>query len=150
MASNYFYRYLLNPVMRGLLRSPLHGPLSKNIAILHFTGRKSGRALSTPLSYMREDDTVRLLSNQTTAWWKNFRGGPVAVEIEIGRQRHPGQASLLEGESDALRDGIVRFINAVPRDAAVYGLKLDSNKQLPPESLDGMLDELVLVEIALE
>jgi hypothetical protein len=47
-SSNKFYRYILNPVMRCLLRSPLHGITSHNIGISHFTGRKSGRKLNTP------------------------------------------------------------------------------------------------------
>ena len=50
-ASNRFYRYFLNPVMRSLLRSPLHGVTSHNIGIVYFSGRKSGRKLSTPLGY---------------------------------------------------------------------------------------------------
>ena len=74
-SSNSFYRYFLNPVMRGLLRSPLHGIASHNNGIVHFSGRKSGRKLSTPLSYTREGNIVRLLSNQSTRWWLNFRGG---------------------------------------------------------------------------
>ena len=53
-----FYRYILNPGMRLLLRSPLHGITSRNVGILHFTGRSSGRALSTPLSYTREGDDI--------------------------------------------------------------------------------------------
>jgi hypothetical protein len=42
-SGNNFYRYFLNPVMRSLLRSPLHGITSHNIGIVHFTGRKSGQ-----------------------------------------------------------------------------------------------------------
>jgi hypothetical protein len=53
-SGNNFYRYFLNPVMRSLLRSPLHGITSNNIGIVHYTGRKSGRKLNTPLSYTRE------------------------------------------------------------------------------------------------
>ena len=37
-ASHYFYRYLLNPVMRGLLRSPAHRLTSHNIAICSLHG----------------------------------------------------------------------------------------------------------------
>jgi len=48
--SNSFYRYILNPVMRSLIRLPLHGITSHNIGIVHFSGRKNGRKLSTPLS----------------------------------------------------------------------------------------------------
>jgi hypothetical protein len=39
---NWLYR-VANPVVKMLLRSPLHGIASGNIALLHFRGRKSGR-----------------------------------------------------------------------------------------------------------
>ena len=147
-SGNSFYRYFLNPVMRGLLRSPFHGITSHNIGILYFTGRKSGRKLSTPLSYTREGNTVRLLSNQSTRWWLNFREG-AKVEMEIARQRHSGTAILLEGDSEALRTGVRRFIRALPRDAKVYGLKLDANGEVVESSLADIAEQLILVEIQL-
>lgn len=149
-SSNRFYRYFLNPLMRSLLRSPLHGITSQNIGIVHFTGRKSGRKLSTPLSYTREGNTVRLLSNHSTRWWLNFRGDGVKVEMEIARRRYPGTAILLEGDSEALREGVRRFIRALPRDAKVYGLELDSNRDVVETSLAAIADQLILVEIRLD
>ena len=149
-SSNNFYRYFLNPIMRGLLRSPLHRVTSHNIGIVHFTGRKSGRKLSTPLSYTREGNIVHLLSNQSTRWWVNFRGDGVKVEMEIARKRYPGTARLLEGDNEALREGVRRFIRALPRDAKVYGLKLDANGEVVDTSLDAVADQLILVEIQLE
>jgi hypothetical protein len=149
-SGNGFYRYFLNPVMRSLLRSPFHGITSHNIGIVHFTGRKSGRKLNTPLSYTREGNVVRLLSNHSTRWWLNFRGEGVRVEMEIARQRHPGTAVLLEGDSEALRDGVRRFIRALPRDAKVYGLALDANREVVESSLAKIADDLVLVEIRLD
>ncbi len=145
-----FYKYLVNPVIRGLLRSPLHGLVSGNIAILHFTGRKSGRALSTPLSYTREGQTVRLLSSQNTRWWHNFRGADAPVSLDLAGERHQGTAHLLEGDSEALREGVTRFLTLLPRDAKVYGIKLDKNKQPVPDSLAEAAPRLILVEIALE
>ena len=149
-ASNIFYRYFLNPAMRGLLRSPLHGITSHNIGIVHFWGRKSGRKLSTPLSYTREGNIVRLLSNQSTRWWLNFRGDGVKVEMEIARQRYPGTAKLLEGDSEELREGVRRFIRALPRDAKVYALKLDANGAVVETSLAAIAKQLILVEIQLD
>ncbi len=149
-SGNQFYTYFLNPVMRGLLRSPFHGITSHNIGIVHFTGRKSGRKLSTPLSYTREGNTVRLLSNHNTRWWLNFRGEGVRVEMEIARQNLPGTARLLEGDSEALREGVRRFIRALPRDARVYGLKLDGHGEVIEESLAAIAADLVLVEIQLD
>lgn len=145
-----FYRYLLNPAMRALLRSPLHGITSENIAILHFRGQKSGRKLDTPLSYTREGDIVRLLSSIDTRWWRNLRGEGVQVEIDVARQRLPGSATVLEGDSEALREGVRRFITALPRDAKVYGLELDQQGNLTESSLASVAPRLVLVEINLQ
>ena len=149
-SSNKFYRYFLNPVMRCLLSSPLHGITSHNIGIVHFTGRKSARKLNTPLSYTREGNIVRLLSNHSTRWWLNFRGEGVKVEMEIARQRYPGTAVLLEGDSEALREGVRRFIRALPRDAKVYGLKLAADGEVVEASLTTIAGQLILVEIRLD
>lgn len=149
-SGNGFYRYFLNPVMRSLLRSPLHGVTSDNICIVHFTGRKSGRKLNTPLSYTREGNVVRLLSNHSTRWWMNFRGDGVRIEIEIARERHAGTAVLLEGDSEALREGVRRFIRALPRDAKVYGLELDAHGEVVETSLAAIAEQLILVEIQLD
>ncbi len=146
----FFYKYLLNPVMRLLLRSPLHGITSHNIAVLHFTGRTSGRERNTPLSYTREGDLVRLLTSEDTRWWRNFRGEEDSVEIELGRKRYEGVAVLLEEDSEELREGVRSFIKALPRDAKVYGLQLSEDGQLEESSLAAIAQRLVLVEIHLK
>ncbi len=145
-----FYRYLLNPIARCLLRSPLHGVASRNIAILHFTGRKSGRALNTPLSYTREGHRVRLLSSTNTGWWKNFRDGDCPVTLEIAGEQLPGIARLYEGDSPALREGVTAFLAALPRDAVVYGVKLDADRMPLADSLAAAAPRLVLVEVLLD
>jgi len=149
-AELFLYKYLLNPVMRGLLRSPMHRLASGNIAILHFKGRHSGRWINTPLSYMRDGDTVRLLSNRQTRWWLNLRDNPTEVKLEIQGVRYRGYATLHDRGGELALAGIRKFIAAVPRDAKVYGLQLDSNQRLLEASLADKLPELILVEIALE
>ena len=81
-----------NPVMKALLRSPLHGLVSKNIALLHFRGRKSGRDFVTPLSYVRQGHSVWLLSAHSTRWWMNLREKGTPVSLEIARETLAGQA----------------------------------------------------------
>jgi deazaflavin-dependent oxidoreductase (nitroreductase family) len=148
--SHAFYNCLVNPVMRALLRSPIHAVVSRNIAILHYQGRRSGRSFDTPLSYVREGDTVLLLSSQNTGWWKNFRDGASAVEVEIGGERHAGTAVLHEGDTESLQDGVRRFLTALPRDAIVYGVKLDKSKRPVESSIAATAPRLVVVEISLE
>ena len=140
----------LNPVMTALLRSPLHGITSNNIALLHFRGRKSGREFVTPLSYTRDGDTIRFMSAHSTRWWMNLRGEPAPVSIEIARETVTGKARLLDGDSEQLREGVRRFLAALPRDAKVYGIKLDESRRPVEESLAKAAPELVFVEVELD
>jgi hypothetical protein len=140
----------LNPPMRALLRSPMHGVASRNLAILDYRGRKSGRRFSTPLSFVREGSVVRFLSSHNTRWWMNFKDGPTPVEIEIARTTVSGTARLLDSDSDALRNGVRRFLTALPRDAAIYGIGLDSNRKPRESDIEKKANHVVLVEVELD
>jgi hypothetical protein len=71
---------LWNPFMRVILRSPVHWPLSRWFAVLAWTGRKSGRRYSTPVSYVLEGNTAYVTTGDR--WWRNLTGGaPVAMSV---------------------------------------------------------------------
>lgn len=139
----------LNPVMIALLRSPIHGIASANLCIFSYRGRRTGKSYSTPLSFMREGSIVRLLSSHNTRWWNNFLDGPADVDIEIGRTTFYGKAQTTVEDSEAFRNGVRTFLTAVPRDARVYGIKLDSNRKPREEDIARAAGHVVLVEIEL-
>ena len=139
----------LNPIVTGLLRSPIHGIASASLCVFSYRGRRSGKAYSTPLSFMREGSTVRLLSSHNTRWWNNFLDGSVDVEIEIARETYRGKATTTVEDSVAFRDGVRAFLTAVPRDARVYGIKLDSGRKPREEDIASAAGHVVLVEIGL-
>jgi hypothetical protein len=139
----------LNPVVRGLLQSPLHGIASANLCVFSYRGRRSGRSFATPLSFMREGSLVRLLSSKNTRWWNNFLDGPVDVEIEIARKTYRAKARTIIEDSEAFRDGVRAFLTAVPRDAKVYGIKLDANRKPREEDIARAGGHVVLVEVEL-
>jgi hypothetical protein len=141
---------VLNPVMKTVLRSPLHRMASRTIALLRFRGRTSGREFVTPLSYVRDDQTVWFLSAHSTNWWKNFREGDVPVSIEIARKTVNGTARLWDGDTDELREHVSRYLCALPRDAKIYGIKLDQNKVPIEASLVKAAPTLVMVQVELE
>jgi len=92
----------INPLVSALLRSPAHRLLSGRVLLLTVTGRTSGRAYTFPVGYVREGDTLTILSGRH-AWWKNLRGGaPVAVLLE-GRRR-TGRAAVLEDRAAVLSE----------------------------------------------
>lgn len=112
---------LMNPVMRAVLGSPLHWPLSRWFMILAWTGRKSGKRYSTPVSYVREDDTTWVTTGDR--WWRNLEGGaPVAVRIS-GRWREGSGAPLTDrDESQREHDRLFRahpwfrWLSGIPGD----------------------------------
>lgn len=68
------------PAQNAALRDQLSRSNELNITV---TGRKSGRAISIPIWFVFEDDTLYLLPVQgsDTQWYKNVRDQPV---IRIG------------------------------------------------------------------
>jgi hypothetical protein len=80
----------VNPLLKSLLRTPLAGPMRKQLMVLSFTGRKSGNQYSIPVSAHIIDDQLYALAG--TAWTKNFRGGRPAEVL------HNGKTTKMTGE----------------------------------------------------
>jgi hypothetical protein len=91
---------IVNPTMKALLHSPLHGLLSGALMTLRFSGQKSGRQYTIPVGYMEEGSKLYLFSH--AAWANNFiAGAPVTVRLR-GQQRH-GTARIVEDSTVILR-----------------------------------------------
>lgn len=74
----------LNPLVRGLLSSPLHRPLSGRLALITVTGRKSGTVYTIPVLYKRSGDKVEIPIEwpDRKRWWRNLRGGaPIKLRL---------------------------------------------------------------------
>jgi hypothetical protein len=81
----------LNPVIRGLLRSPAHGLVSSRLIVLSVTGRKSGRIFSFPTLYKRDGErlTIPIEWPEHKLWWRNLRQ-PAPVEVRLRGARRTG------------------------------------------------------------
>jgi hypothetical protein len=83
-----------NPAMRPLLDSRVHWPLSRWFAVLGWRGRKTGRRYSTPVSYVRDGNTVFVTTGDK--WWRNLEGGaPVTLRL-AGRSRQGKAEPILD------------------------------------------------------
>lgn len=100
---------IVNPVIRRLVTSPLGSRMPPALAVLDFTGRKSGRRLLVPVG-VHEVATGRVVFTEA-AWGRNFLGGRDVV-VQRGRDRRPWRGVLVEDPhavADALDDAIQRY-----------------------------------------
>src|ERR1700744_2301850 len=81
---------IVNPLLRFLLRTPLAGAAGKQLMVLSFTGRKTGKPYSIPLSAHVIDDQLYALSGSPGS--RSFRAGaPVQVVYD-------GKTTAMRGE----------------------------------------------------
>jgi hypothetical protein len=86
---------VVNPVLRALLRSPLHRLAAKNLMLVTMTGRKSGRTITVPVGRHEWTDGTLVLA-AAGGWRHNLRGG-ADVRVTLDGKERPGR---FEPESD--------------------------------------------------
>ncbi len=115
---------ILNKTMKFILRSPLHGMISKYLLLITFTGRKSGKTYTTPVSYSREDGQVTIFTHAN--WWKNLRGGaPISLRLR-GREIQ-GVAEPIAEDKQAVAAALTAHLRKSPFDAKFYDVTMDEH-----------------------
>lgn len=86
---------IVNPLLRALLRSPLHRLLSARLMLISVRGRKTGRVYTVPVG--RHESGGMFLVSAKGSWRHNLRGGASVTLTVDGRER----AAYAELEEDA-------------------------------------------------
>jgi F420H(2)-dependent quinone reductase len=84
---------VVNPVLRTLLRSPLHKLLGRRLILVSVDGRKTGRAYTVPVGRHQMEGVFVVSASGT--WRHNLRGGASVRVVVDGRERS-GYAELEE------------------------------------------------------
>jgi F420H(2)-dependent quinone reductase len=85
---------VFNAGVAALVRSPRWGRLAgRGIVLITYTGRRSGRTFTIPVSHRRKGDelTIGVEFPDAKNWWRNFlgEGGPVSVRLDgVDRAGH--------------------------------------------------------------
>ena len=95
-----FMNRVVNPVVRALLRSPLHRLLSGGVLLLTITGRRTGRPYALPAQYRRRGDQVAIVPGIAgrKTWWRNLDGG-APVRLRIRGEVFTGEGEVLTGDA---------------------------------------------------
>ena len=136
----------VNQAMKLVLRSPVHGMVSKSILLITFTGRKSGKTYTTPVSYSQHDDQVTIFTH--AGWWKNLRSeAPVTLRIQ-GRELQ-GLAQPVAEDKQAIAAGLAAHLREVPFDAKYYGVSLDEYRNPRAEEIEKAVQTMVMISVRL-
>jgi hypothetical protein len=103
---------VVNPILKLVLHTPFAGPARHQLMVVDFTGRKSGRHYSIPLSAHLIDGVLYALTG--AVWKNNFRGGATATVL------HDGKTTKMRGELIADKAHVV---DLYLRCVEAYGVK---------------------------
>jgi hypothetical protein len=86
---------LFNAPVAALANSRRFSPLvNRNIAMLTYSGRRSGRQFTIPVGYRRTGTQVEIGVNMPEAknWWRNFLGEGKPLTLRLDGTEHAGHA----------------------------------------------------------
>jgi deazaflavin-dependent oxidoreductase (nitroreductase family) len=138
--------HVVNQAMKLVLRSPVHGMVSKTILLITFTGRKSGKAYTTPVSYSQHDSQAYIFTH--AVWWKNLHSG-TPVTLRLRGREFQGLAEPVAEDKQAIAAGLTAHLRKVPSDATFCGVTFDDHKAPRGEEVENAVQTVVMIRVRL-
>ncbi len=134
-----------NSVMKWALTTPgLQGLVGQRVALLSFTGRKTGKLYTIPVSYDRHDDVATIITKRQRKWWHNFES-PIEVELRLAGLVYTGKAEIETDDAETL-EFMTGYLFRRPVDAKAYGLAKDERTK---EKIAQIIPHIVVIHVAL-
>jgi len=134
-----------NPMTIWLLKSPLHGMISKGVMLVSVTGCKSGRTITTPTNFLRDGNTLWVISWRERTWWRNLRGG-ADVRVLLAGKSMEGRGQVIE-EQKAVAQGLFEYYSKVPLVAKYVQIGLDTVGKPVDADCESAAQKMVVVRI---
>ena len=141
---------VVNPVIKVLLRSPLHRPFSRHLMLLAFRGRKTGKTYEVVVGRHELDGALLVPTGTTGRRWRlNFRGG-TSVEVTLEGRRQRGWGELVEEPDEVARVHQLLLDRVGLKNARRLGLRVNVDREPTDEELKVPLAGRGVVRIELE
>lgn len=117
---------IANPIVRGLLQSPLHALMGKKYAVLRVHGHKTGTEYALPVIWHDLNDEVYVL---TGAGWRHNIGEATDIEITHAGRRMPKKAERMANPEAVARTYLRAVETYGPRRAKrMAGVAVDAER----------------------
>jgi deazaflavin-dependent oxidoreductase (nitroreductase family) len=133
--------------MIWLLKSPLHGIISKGVMLVSVTGRRSGRMISTPTNYLRDGNTLWIISWRDRKWWRNLRA-PAQVRVLLAGKNVEGRGQVIE-EEKTVAQALFDYYRRVPKYAKYVQIGLDAAGLPLSTDCERVAQKMVIIRIDL-
>ncbi|WP_161965163.1 hypothetical protein [Ornithinimicrobium cerasi] len=135
---------VVNPVLRTILRSPLHRAASTGLMLLHVKGRKSGRVYVVPVGRHVYQGQLVALAGGT--WRRNLAGG-ADLEVTLDGHRRPAHGELIEDPREVAEIFEDLLAQIGPKRANRLGLKLNTDRAPTTTELQAALVDRNVVRL---
>jgi hypothetical protein len=119
---------MINPMVRGLLSSPLHKAMDSALLVLHVTGHRTGRRYDIPVGYL--DINGHLIVVTQHPWRANLRGRHDVLVTYRGRRRT--MHVTLDEEPGSVATTLHRLVERLGRPAMKRQVGLTIHVQRAP------------------
>jgi deazaflavin-dependent oxidoreductase (nitroreductase family) len=145
--------YIANPVVRLILRSPLHGMLSPYVLLIRYRGRKSGKTHTLPVQYVESGNAIYILPSgaEHKTWWRNLKGD-APLEILLRGQRLQAEGGLLVGQADLelISEALGLYLQRFPGLVPSYRVHRKPDGSLDADELRKAAASLIMVRVRLQ
>jgi hypothetical protein len=107
------------PVAAIATSSRFGGILRRNITMITYTGRRSGRTFTIPVAYRRRGDEMEIAANMPDAktWWRNFLGDGAPLTLRLDGRERAGHA-VAHRDHNGRVTLTVRLANSIANEGA--------------------------------
>jgi hypothetical protein len=99
-----------NWVVRPLVLSRRWGRLvERQMTVITYTGRRSGRTITTPVAYKRHggEVTIKVEFPDHKSWWRNFLGEGAPISVRLQGVERDGRATAVRDSQGKVSVNIV-------------------------------------------
>ncbi len=137
---------LMNAVMKAILRTPLRVGPAGRIMLITYTGKKTGKIYTTPVSYTRDGDRVTFFT--AALWWKNL-APQKQVTVRLRGQNYSGLAVVCADDPKAIAQGLTRHLTLLRFENNFYGVKVVDGKPVK-EDVEKAARRVVMVKVRIK
>jgi deazaflavin-dependent oxidoreductase (nitroreductase family) len=146
----WFMNHIWNPIVRLILRSPLHGMMSKSLMLITYTGQKSGKEYTLPVMYLEDAPNIYVMPGmpEKKVWWHNIHT-KTPVVLTVRGKRLPSRATVLKPESElkVIARVLGLFIQRNPPIASLFNIHRMPDGTLNPEDLNRAAGTTLIIQI---